>query len=73
MNILFKILKWAVLTLVIPSLGLVILFFGALLGHCIKALVGVAIWLAGAVFQIAVVVGFFLLVAYMANKGWIVI
>lgn len=58
---------------IIKFLG--ILFIGMWIAIAYKFLKGVVVcllWLASAILQILLVVGFLLLVAYMAHKGWII-
>jgi len=52
---------------------LIVLFVGATTYKLFKGIIICILWVATAVTQILIVVGFFLLVAYMASKGWITI
>ena len=52
---------------------LIVLFVGAAAYKLFKGIIICILWVATAVTQILIVVGFFLLVAYMASKGWITI
>jgi len=70
---LFRILKWTLLILAFPLLSLTIFLAGTVLWKLFKLVTVCILWLVEAIGQILLVIGFFLLVAYMASKGWITI
>lgn len=73
MNKFIKILKWTIVIIIFPLLSLTILLAGTVLWKLLKSTTVCMLWLVVAIGQILLVVGFFLLVAYMASKGWITI
>lgn len=73
MHTFIKILKWILLITIFPLVSLIILFAGTTLWKLLKSMTVYLWWPVAAIIQILLVIGFFLLVAHIASKGWITI